>query len=54
MPVKTYDAIMVSSGITGAAAKELTEKGLRRWFWRPAVDRTQQRLQSMFIWQKVS
>jgi len=29
MPVKTYDAIVIGSGITGGwAAKELTEKGL--------------------------
>src|SRR5712691_9900588 len=29
MPVRTYDAIVIGSGITGGwAAKELTEKGL--------------------------
>ena len=33
----TFDAIVIGSGISGGwAAKELCEKGLKRWCWNVA------------------
>ena len=55
MPVKTYDAIVVGSGITGGwAAKELTEKGLETLVLeagRP-IEPNKDYVEHVPIWQK--
>ena len=55
MPVKTYDAIIVGSGITGGwAAKELTEKGLETLVLeagRP-IEPNKDYVEHVPIWQK--
>src|SRR5947208_1023625 len=55
MPIKTYDAIVIGSGITGGwAAKELTEKGLETLILeagRP-IDPTKDYVEHVPVWKK--